>query len=144
MKFILSRTDDFRIHSKKWVVGYGLLFWLISRIVAMLLIIACVAIYKTCGIDPESQTSFIGNPETAKKNWIVYLCIDDCQYCRAITGRMHIPSWVIFQKIASGIGGILHTCVHPLATSIFPFYRHCFYLCIRNSRIVFLNLFFHY
>lgn len=67
MKFILSRTDDFRIHSKKWIVGYGLLFWLISRIVAMLLIIGCVAIYKTCGIDPESQTSFTGNPETAKK-----------------------------------------------------------------------------
>lgn len=67
MKFILSRTDDFLIHSKKWVVGYGLLFWLISRIVAMLLIIGCVAIYKTCGIDPGSQTSFIGNPETAKK-----------------------------------------------------------------------------
>lgn len=67
MKFILSRTDDVRIHSKKWVVGYGLLFWLISRIVAMLLIIGCVAIYKACGIDPESQTSFIGNPETAKK-----------------------------------------------------------------------------
>lgn len=66
MKFILSRTDDFRIHSKKWVVGYGLLFWLISRIVAMLLIIGCTAIYKTCGIDPESQTSFVGNPETAK------------------------------------------------------------------------------
>ena len=67
MKFILSRTDDFRIHSQKWIVGYGLLFWLFSRIVAMLLIIGCVAIYKTCGIDPESQTSFTGNPETAKK-----------------------------------------------------------------------------
>lgn len=67
MKFILSRRDDSRIHSKKWVVGYGLLFWLISRIVAMLLIIGCVAIYKTCGIDPESHTSFIGNPETVKK-----------------------------------------------------------------------------
>lgn len=66
MKFILSRSDDFRIHSKKWIVGYGLLFWLISRIFAMLLIIGCIAIYKTCGIDPESQTSFIGNPETAK------------------------------------------------------------------------------
>ena len=67
MKFILSRTDDIRIHSKKWVLGYGLLFWLVSRIVAMLLIIGCVAIYNACGIDPESQTSFIGNPETEKK-----------------------------------------------------------------------------
>lgn len=34
MKFILSRTEDFHIHSKKWIVGYGLLFWLISRIIA--------------------------------------------------------------------------------------------------------------
>lgn len=66
MKFILSRTDDFRIHSKKWIVGYGLLFWLVSRIVAMLLVIGCVAIYNAYGIDPESQTSFVGNPETAK------------------------------------------------------------------------------
>ena len=33
MGFILSRTDDYRIHSKKWIVGYGMLFWLISRIV---------------------------------------------------------------------------------------------------------------
>ncbi len=65
MKFILSRTEDFRAHSKKWMVGYGLLFWLISRIFAMLLIIGCTAIYKSAGIDPESQTSFVGNPETA-------------------------------------------------------------------------------
>lgn len=26
MKFILSRTEDFAIHSKKWIVGYGLSF----------------------------------------------------------------------------------------------------------------------
>lgn len=79
MKFILSRTDDFRIHSKKWIAGYGLLFWLISRIVAMLLIIGCVAIYKAYGIDPESLTSFAGNPETAKKlGSIIYVLITVC------------------------------------------------------------------
>lgn len=47
MKFILSRTEDYLIHSKKWIVGYGLLFWLISRIIAMLLVIGCVAISKS-------------------------------------------------------------------------------------------------
>lgn len=45
MKFILSRTNDHETHSKKWIVGYGLLFWLISRVVSMLLIIGCVAVY---------------------------------------------------------------------------------------------------
>ncbi len=66
MKFILSRTEDFHIHSKKWIVGYGLLFWLISRIIAMLLVIGCVAVYNKFGINPETLTSFAGNPETAR------------------------------------------------------------------------------
>ncbi len=66
MQFILSRTNDYNIHSKKWIVGYGLLFWLISRVFAMLLIIACVTIYNFYGINPESLTKFAGNPETAK------------------------------------------------------------------------------
>lgn len=65
MKFILSRTEDFRIHSKKWIVGYGLLFWLISRIIAMLLVIGCVTVYNLFGINPETLTRFAGNPETA-------------------------------------------------------------------------------
>lgn len=66
MKFILSRTNDYEAHSKKWIVGYGLLFWLISRIFAMLLITGCVAIYNIYGINPETLTKFAGNPETAK------------------------------------------------------------------------------
>ena len=66
MKFILSRTNDYEIHSKKWIVGYGLLFWLITRLIAMLLIIGCVAVYESFGINPESLTKFAGNPETAK------------------------------------------------------------------------------
>ena len=66
MKFILSRTEDYAQHSKKWIAGYGLLFWLISRIFAMLLIIGCVSIYKAYGINPENLTKFAGNPETTK------------------------------------------------------------------------------
>lgn len=66
MKYILSRTNDYEVHSKKWIVGYGLLFWLISRIGAMLLIIGCVAIFNIYGINPEALTTFAGNPETAK------------------------------------------------------------------------------
>lgn len=66
MKFILSRTEDFRIHSKKWIVGYGLLFWLISRIIAMLLVIGCTTVYNAFDINLETLTKFAGNPETAR------------------------------------------------------------------------------
>lgn len=142
MKFILSRTDDIRTHSKKWVVGYGLLFWLISRIIAMLLIIGCVAIYKTCGIDPESQTSFVGNPETAKKIGLsIYVLmtvslaaplLEECIFRLGLSFRRwqvalaasSIPAYILWQ--------------HLYSISI------CFHLCIRNSRIVFSNLFLHY
>lgn len=67
MRFILSRTNDFEAHSKKWILCYGLLFWLGSRIFAMLLMVACVAIYKSFGIDPAALTNFGGDPETASK-----------------------------------------------------------------------------
>lgn len=132
MKFILSRTDDFRIHSKKWVVGYGLLFWLISRIVAMLLIIACVAIYKTCGIDPESQTSFIGNPETAKKIGLsIYVLmtvsiaaplLEECIFRLGLSFKRSqvalaassIPAYILWQHLYSHSIAIVSICVFAI------------------------------
>lgn len=66
MKFILSRTDDREVHSRKWIIGYGLLFWIVSRIFAMLLVVGCVAVYNAFGINPESMTGFAGSPETSK------------------------------------------------------------------------------
>ncbi len=65
MKFILSRTDDIATHSKKWIAGYGLHFWLLSRILATGLIIGCVAVYAAFGINPETLTRFAGSPEVA-------------------------------------------------------------------------------
>lgn len=132
MKFILSRTDDFRIHSKKWVVGYGLLFWLISRIVAMLLIIACVAIYKTWGIDPESQTSFIGNPETAKKiGSSIYVLmtvsiaaplLEECIFRLGLSFKRSqvalaassIPAYILWQHLYSHSIAIVSICVFAI------------------------------
>lgn len=66
MTFILSRTDDYINHSKKWMVSYGFLFWLISRIVAMILVVGCTAIYQAYGINLEELTKFTGDPHTAK------------------------------------------------------------------------------
>ncbi len=31
MKFILSRTNDHEIHSRKWIVGYGHMFLIIYQ-----------------------------------------------------------------------------------------------------------------
>lgn len=62
MKFILSRVEDYKYHSKKWMVGYAMLFWLISRIVMILLMAACMSIYDRYGINPKELTSFGGDP----------------------------------------------------------------------------------
>lgn len=133
MKFILSRTDDFHIHSKKWIVGYGLLFWLISRIFAMLLIIGCIAIYKTCGIDPESQTSFIGNPETAKTIGstvyvlmtvsIVAPLLEECIFRLGLSFRRWqvalaasaIPAYMLWQHIYSCSIAYVAICAFAMA-----------------------------
>ena len=133
MKFILSRTDDLRIHSKKWVVGYGLLFWLISRIFAMLLIIGCTAIYKTCGIDPESQTNFVGNPETAKTIGstvyvlmtvsIVAPLLEECIFRLGLSFRRWqvalaasaIPAYMLWQHIYSHSIAYVAICAFAMA-----------------------------
>lgn len=66
MKFILSRTNDYELHSKKWIIGYGLLFWLVTRILAISLVACSTWIYSLFGIDPEQLTRFSGDPTTVK------------------------------------------------------------------------------
>lgn len=62
MKFILSRNEDYLTHSKKWIVGYGFLFWLITRIAVMIIMGVCMAIYTNYGINPQELTRFGGDP----------------------------------------------------------------------------------
>ena len=64
MRFILNRTEDRASHSVKWIVGYGLLFWLVSRIIAVILLFLCGTIYSKFGVDPEELTKFAGMPES--------------------------------------------------------------------------------
>lgn len=119
MKFILSRTDDNHIHSKKWIVGYGLLFWLISRIIAMLLVIGCVAVYNTFGMNPETHTTFAGNPETARTLGsmtyvlltvsIVAPVLEECIFRLGLSFKRwqvaiavaSIPTYILWQHISS-------------------------------------------
>ncbi len=72
MRFILSRTDDFKTRSKKWIVGYALLFWLITRLIAALTVILCVSVYKTQGIDPTVLTTFGGSPSQIGIHSLLY------------------------------------------------------------------------
>lgn len=62
MRFILSRTDDYANHAKKLIVGYALLFWLITRIISAIAVIACTAIYNHFGINPETLANFGATP----------------------------------------------------------------------------------
>ena len=98
MKFILSRTDDRKNHSKKWILGYGLLFWLISRIFAMLLLMGCNAVYNAFGVNPESLTNFAGNPETARNLGSMGLSFKRWQI--ALAGAS-IPAYILWQHIQS-------------------------------------------
>lgn len=154
MKFILSRTDDFRIHSQKWIVGYGLLFWLFSRIVAMLLIIGCVAIYKTCGINPESQTSFTGNPETAKKIGstiyvlltvsIVAPLLEECIFRLGLSFRRwqvalaasSIPAYILWQHMYSISITYASACVFAIValySAIYSFTTDSFWNSLKRK-----------
>lgn len=63
MKFILSRVDDSATHSKKWVIGYAALFWLITKIIASIIMGICIAVYiQSYGCNPQELTAFGGNP----------------------------------------------------------------------------------
>ncbi len=66
MKFILSRNRDYENHSKKWMVGYAVLFWVISRVIVMILMGLSMAIYDHLGINPKELTDFGGDPTVTK------------------------------------------------------------------------------
>lgn len=66
MKFILSRNEDYLSHSKKWIVGYAFLFWLVTRVTVMVIMGACMAVYNNYGINPQELTSFGGDPTVTK------------------------------------------------------------------------------
>ncbi|MDE5871622.1 MAG: CPBP family intramembrane metalloprotease [Muribaculaceae bacterium] len=63
MKIILSRVDDAKKYSKKWVIGYALLFWLTTRILSVLLVVGCTMIYEHLGYDKEMFPTFGGVPQ---------------------------------------------------------------------------------
>lgn len=75
MTFILSRTEDSCNHSRKWIVGYGLLFWLITRIMVVAVMYGCIAIYHYFGINPEQTTQFAGDPTAIKSLFSPLFCI---------------------------------------------------------------------
>lgn len=119
MKFILSRTNDSKNHSKKWILGYGLLFWLISRILAMLLLVGCNAVYNAFGVNPESLTNFAGNPQTARNlGSMIYVLLtigiaapllEECIFRLGLSFKRwqialagaSIPAYILWQHIQS-------------------------------------------
>lgn len=98
MRFILSRTNDYRSHSKKWIVGYALLFWLITRIIAAAILIACTAIYRSNGINPESLTSFNGNPSVARGFGTLIYALISIMIIAPILEEGVFRLWLSFKK----------------------------------------------
>ncbi len=98
MKFILSRTDDYQSHSKKWIVGHALLFWLITRIIAAAILIGCTAIYKSCSINPESLTAFNGNPTVAKSSGTIIYALVSVMIIAPFLEEGIFRLWLSFKK----------------------------------------------
>lgn len=65
MKTILSRVNDIETHSKKWVLGYSLLFWISTKLISVLLVVACTYIYESLGYTTDVFPSFGGTPKGA-------------------------------------------------------------------------------
>lgn len=61
-KFILNRPDDYLSLSKKRIIGTTLKWFVILMVGAIMLRIACVAIYMSMGVNPMDLTKFGGDP----------------------------------------------------------------------------------
>ena len=61
-KFILNRPNDYLSFSKKSIIGITLKWFVILMASAILLRIACVAIYMSMGVNPMELTKFGGDP----------------------------------------------------------------------------------
>lgn len=59
--FILNRPDDYLSLSKKRIIGTTLKWFVILMVGAILLRIACVAIYMLMGVNPMELTKFGGD-----------------------------------------------------------------------------------
>jgi len=62
-RFILSRVNDREFHSKKWIIGYALLFWLVTRILAGGLVAGCAAVYEHFGFTYDEMAKFASSAE---------------------------------------------------------------------------------
>lgn len=63
MKIILTRVNDAKKYSWKWVIGYALLFWLTTKILSVLLVSGCTVIYEHLGYDKRMLPEFGGVPQ---------------------------------------------------------------------------------
>lgn len=61
--FILNRTDERRTKSVGRILLYALLFFIVTRIAVMLMLMGCTVIYMAnTGLNPMQALSFFGNP----------------------------------------------------------------------------------
>lgn len=114
MKFILNRVDDRSNHSIGWIVGYGLLFWLITRIIAVVLLFICSNIYSRYGINPEELTKFAGMPDSLYNSFYIIITaalmaplIEECIFRLGLSfkrwhialGASAIPAYIAWQGL---------------------------------------------
>ncbi len=116
MRFILSRNADYKVHSKKWIVGYGFLFWLISRIVAMILMGICLVLYDRYGVNPMELTNFGGDPTVALSSGGLLRAVLMTALVAPVFEELLFRFGLSFRKVAMGVG---LACI-----ALFPAFSH--------------------
>lgn len=116
MTFILSRNKDYEIHSKKWIVGYAFMFWLISRIIAMVLLGVCMFIYEKHGVNPKELTNFGGDPAVTASSGGLIRAVLMTALIAPIFEELLFRFGLSFRKVAIGVS---LACV-----ALFPAFSH--------------------
>ena len=60
--FILNRLHERDTRSKWSIIRYGLLFWIVTRLLCMVLMVVCASIYMLWSVNPRELTQFGGDP----------------------------------------------------------------------------------
>lgn len=98
------------------MVGYALMFWLITRIIAMVLLGVCMFIYEKYGINPKEMTDFGGDPTVSLSSGGLIRAILMTALIAPVFEELLFRFGLSFRKVAVGVS---LSCI-----ALFPAFSH--------------------
>lgn len=116
MKFILSRNEDYLTRSKKWMLGYAMLFWVVTRVIAIVLLGVCMYVYDRYGLNPKEMTNFGGDPTVAMGGSNIWRAVLMTALIAPVFEELLFRFGLSFRRVAVGVS---MACV-----ALFPVFSH--------------------